>query len=50
MVATNYGYGLLLSLGIELVQLAVPSRATDVDDVILNTLGTMMHTLWPGDC
>jgi glycopeptide antibiotics resistance protein len=32
--------GMLLSLGIELAQLAIPSRATDVDDVILNTLGT----------
>ena len=39
------GAGLLLSLGIELVQLAVPSRATDVDDVILNTLGTMVGAL-----
>ena len=32
--------GLLLSLSIELAQLAIPTRATDVDDVILNTLGT----------
>jgi len=32
--------GFLLSLSIELTQLAIPTRATDVDDVILNTLGT----------
>jgi glycopeptide antibiotics resistance protein len=32
--------GFLLSLSIELAQLAIPTRATDVDDVILNTLGT----------
>lgn len=32
--------GLLLSVGIELVQLTIPSRASDIDDVILNTLGT----------
>jgi glycopeptide antibiotics resistance protein len=31
--------GFLLSLSIELAQLAIPTRATDVDDVILNTLG-----------
>jgi glycopeptide antibiotics resistance protein len=36
------GVGLLLSLSIELVQLTIPSRATDVDDVILNTLGTLI--------
>ena len=36
--------GLLLSLSIELIQLAIPSRATDVDDVILNTLGTAVGT------
>lgn len=35
-----FGIGLLFSLGIELIQLAIPSRATDIDDVILNTLGT----------
>ncbi len=34
------GAGLLLSVSIELIQLAIPSRATDIDDVILNTLGT----------
>jgi glycopeptide antibiotics resistance protein len=34
--------GFLFSLCIELVQLLVPSRATDVDDVILNTLGSLL--------
>ena len=33
--------GFLLSLGIELAQLTIPTRATDVDDIILNTLGTL---------
>jgi glycopeptide antibiotics resistance protein len=37
--------GFLLSLGIELIQLAIPSRATDVDDVILNTLGTAVGAI-----
>lgn len=32
--------GFLLSLTIELVQLTIPSRATDVDDLIFNTLGS----------
>ena len=32
--------GCLFSLSIELIQLFIPGRATDVDDVILNTLGT----------
>jgi glycopeptide antibiotics resistance protein len=32
----------LFSLGIELAQLAVPGRATDVDDVILNTAGAWL--------
>jgi glycopeptide antibiotics resistance protein len=31
--------GLVLSLFIEIAQLAIPSRVTDIDDVILNTLG-----------
>jgi glycopeptide antibiotics resistance protein len=40
------GFG--LSLGIEIAQLAVPGRVTDVDDVILNALGTCIGavTLW----
>jgi glycopeptide antibiotics resistance protein len=37
--------GLLLSLSIEIAQLAIPSRVTDVDDVILNTLGTATGVL-----
>lgn len=37
--------GLLLSLFIEIAQLAIPSRVTDVDDVILNTLGTAVGAL-----
>jgi len=34
--------GLLLSLSIEVAQLFLASRATDIDDVILNTLGTLI--------
>jgi glycopeptide antibiotics resistance protein len=37
--------GFLLSLSIELAQLTIPTRATDVDDVILNTLGTAIGAL-----
>ncbi len=37
--------GLLLSLFIEIAQLAIPSRVTDVDDVILNTVGTAAGAL-----
>ena len=37
--------GFLLSLGIELAQLTIATRATDVDDVILNTLGTALGVL-----
>jgi glycopeptide antibiotics resistance protein len=36
----NIAVGFLFSVGIELTQLLVPRRTTDVDDVILNTLGT----------
>ena len=32
--------GMLLSVSIEIVQLFMPDRWTDVDDVLLNTLGT----------
>ncbi len=39
------GAGLVLSLFIEIAQLAIPSRVTDVDDVILNTLGTAVGAL-----
>lgn len=34
--------GFLMSLTIELAQLTIPSRATDVDDLIFNTLGTLL--------
>ncbi len=37
--------GLALSLFIELGQLAIPGRVTDVDDVILNTIGTAAGAL-----
>lgn len=37
--------GLLFSLSIEIAQLAIPSRVTDIDDVILNTLGTAAGAL-----
>lgn len=34
--------GALLSLLIEVMQLAMPSRASDVDDVLFNTLGALL--------
>jgi len=34
--------GLALSVAIELVQLGIPGRASDVDDVIFNTVGTLV--------
>jgi glycopeptide antibiotics resistance protein len=34
--------GLVLSIGIESAQLAIPTRATDVDDVLLNVVGCAM--------
>ncbi|KKM09446.1 hypothetical protein SY88_18965 [Clostridiales bacterium PH28_bin88] len=37
--------GFLLSLSIELVQLMLPGRAADVDDLILNTLGLLFGFL-----
>jgi glycopeptide antibiotics resistance protein len=37
--------GLLFSLTIEISQLAIPSRATDVDDLIFNTLGVIVGAL-----
>jgi len=39
------GAAFLLSCGIEAVQLVMPSRATDVDDVLFNTLGAMLGAL-----
>jgi glycopeptide antibiotics resistance protein len=38
--------GAALSIGIELVQLAMPSRATDVDDVLLNTLSAALGAVF----
>ncbi len=39
--------GFLLSLSIEVTQLQIPSRITDIDDLILNTLGTIAGmALW----
>lgn len=37
--------GFLLSLTIEMMQLAIPSRATDVDDLVFNTLGAILGVL-----
>jgi glycopeptide antibiotics resistance protein len=34
--------GCLASLSIELTQLLIPNRCTDIDDIILNTLGTWL--------
>lgn len=41
-LAAAAGFGVLLSAGIEGLQLFVPGRATDVDDVIFNGLGTVV--------
>lgn len=32
----------IVSIGIEIIQLTIPSRATDVDDVLFNTIGAAM--------
>lgn len=37
-----FGTGALISLGIELIQLPFSVRASDVDDLILNTAGCLM--------
>ncbi|MBO8168877.1 MAG: VanZ family protein [Thermoanaerobacteraceae bacterium] len=37
--------GFLLSLSIELLQLVIPGRAADVDDLILNTFGLLFGFL-----
>ena len=34
--------GFCMSLGIELIQLVFPNSTTDIDDLILNTLGTVV--------
>lgn len=41
-LAGAVGLGVLLSIAIEIVQLQIPGRATDVDDVIFNALGTLV--------
>jgi glycopeptide antibiotics resistance protein len=37
--------GFLFSLTIELTQLTIPTRATDIDDLIFNTLGVTLGAL-----
>jgi glycopeptide antibiotics resistance protein len=37
--------GVLSSTLIEVIQLLLPNRAFDIDDIILNTLGTMIGFL-----
>ena len=37
--------GFLVSLTIELTQLTIPTRATDVDDLIFNTLGALLGAI-----
>ena len=34
--------GAMLSISIELIQLGIPGHATDVDDVLFNTIGTAL--------
>ncbi len=43
LLATLAGAG--LSFGIELAQMALPSRVTAVDDLMLNTVGTVVGAL-----
>jgi VanZ family protein len=45
MLLPVIGAGLVLSLLIEIAQMAIPSRVTDIDDVILNTFGTAVGAL-----
>lgn len=42
---TTTGFGLTVSMGIELTQLVTSSGICDVDDVIMNTLGTFLGYL-----
>ncbi|WP_240107457.1 VanZ family protein [Streptomyces sp. MUM 203J] len=44
-LARTVSGGALVSLGIELLQTAVPGRVVDVDDVLLNTLGVALAHL-----
>jgi glycopeptide antibiotics resistance protein len=43
---TVIAIGAALSISIELMQLTIPSRATDVDDVVFNTIGTALGALF----
>ena len=36
------GFGIVLSVAVEGIQLAVPGRASDVDDVLFNTFGALL--------
>lgn len=40
--------GFMLSLSIELIQLTIPSRTTDIDDLIFNTLGAIIGAMFFG--
>ena len=41
-LAAATGWAALLSVAIEIVQLSMPTRASDVDDVLFNTLGALV--------
>jgi glycopeptide antibiotics resistance protein len=41
-LGTAIAIGAGLSISIELIQLTIPSRATDVDDVLFNTIGAVL--------
>jgi glycopeptide antibiotics resistance protein len=46
----SFGGGLALSVGIEMVQFVLPSRTTDIDDVIFNGLGALLGALLEQPC
>jgi len=41
-LSVAFGFGVVFSVAIEALQLLVPGRATDVDDVIFNALGALV--------